>query len=329
MIDYALYQIDLSKPETASIVTESDVPLDKAQEKFGQLFKRGCTHKLLCSDSKGNLKKLNNIVLEHRNDIIVWRIHNEQTKEQWKFNGKFKDGIEVCEAQTEKSEPYSYVIINNKPGMLYMAVEKSSVWRSNTNKVRDIVKESIAPMLFDKFNLNIEIRELTIPSKIWDYAEALCKDGNDSIIGIAIDIVNPNRIAPHQRICRESTPELVQKIQDFAKLTGAVKMMIDADYNKVPPSQLKDKVDDIVHIVRLCTQHEFALTLKFEKHGAYKCDENVIAIYPIEDGVVSLFLSHNDRELFEDCPLATWFENSIEKLEKIRNENATPEPKNR
>lgn len=316
MTTYALYQIILSKPIQLDFAPEYNISLDRAQEYFGLLFEKKCSLNIKMKDNKG-YTPLTNTILENRDGIIVWRIHNELEKEIWKPNGKMTNGIPDYGVYSETSEPHSYVIINNKPNILYMAVEKSKTWRSNVNKVKEIVRENLSEILQKKYALDINIRELTMPSKIWDFAEAQCKDGNDSITNISIEILNPNRIVPNLRTKRENMPDLLRQMQDFAILTDALNMIVGANYNKILPCQLKDKVDNIANIARHCTQNEFTLTLTFEKYGQYKCDENVIAQFPMQDNIVNQFLLSNETEIFDECPIESWFVSSIEKLEKM------------
>lgn len=233
------------------------------------------------------------------------------------------------ESVNETSQPYSYVIIDNRPGKLFMAVEKSKTWRSDTNKVKELIQESLGGMLRENFNLDINIVEQTIPTKIWNFCESQCKDGKDSITEISFVLKNPNRIDPSNRLQSDFLPEFLKQAQAFTEQSGALTTTLSATYPNVQPTQLKEKVDDFVHLARTCTQQQYELRLKFKEFGVYRCDDQVVAIYPMQEGLITQFLLNMNNDLFGSNELENWFDTNIKELERIRNANTAPAPRHR
>lgn len=142
---YAIYKFDFHKAIQRTIQAEADgidgsKYLKNAQECFASLFDQNTIDKLAKINKKGEVTAtLPNDVLKKLGDIFIWRVNNSQLKEWWKRNGKDSMGFDKYEKDTVESNPFCNVLIDNRPGVGIMAIEKSSAWGSNPDMLRDLL----------------------------------------------------------------------------------------------------------------------------------------------------------------------------------------------
>lgn len=146
---YAIYKYDFHKNPEPTITAKSDGTdgtnnLNIAQTCFASLFDKNSVDNLGKQNKKGEFTRLPNDVIAKQGDIYVWRVNNSQLKEWWTRNGKDIHGIDNYEMQELESNPYSHVLIDNRPGHCVLAIEKSTAWGSKPDILRD--------MLLDNFN---------------------------------------------------------------------------------------------------------------------------------------------------------------------------------
>ena len=145
---YAIYKYDFHKAIHSSIQSVAEgidgaKYVKIAQQCFASLFDQNTIEKLAKQNKKGEVTAmLPNDVLAKSKDMIIWRVNNSQIKDWWKRNGKDSNGIDKYEKEEIESNPYCYVLIDNRPGVGIMAIEKSTAWGSKPDLLRDVILDN-------------------------------------------------------------------------------------------------------------------------------------------------------------------------------------------
>ena len=152
MDKYAIYTYRLIKEK----VTEGDwtqgetvnAPnMSKSQEKFEMLFGGKGTDVRIQKDLNEGATHFPCNVLAHDDHVILLRIENERQVKVYVKSKTSLNPIPKIERQNFTSSPYSYVIIDCRPGKAMIAIKvDSDSWR-NTDTVRNLLQESINRLL--------------------------------------------------------------------------------------------------------------------------------------------------------------------------------------
>lgn len=120
--------------------------MGKCAELSGQPAGR-ITTKLIPHKKNGDTAIYPNDILKVRQGVALLHICNLTQVSIW---DKYKERREV-------SKPFCRVIIDNRPGVAQMAIERTSAFDGNPDKVRNILQESLHALLAPA-GLSIEIR---------------------------------------------------------------------------------------------------------------------------------------------------------------------------
>lgn len=327
MADFAFFTYNFAEATQLRTDVPNPTPIEKAQERFGMLFSPKTTLSLLAKKGDDTIQ-YQNTVLAMRDGIIIWRIHNEQTKDIIKPTGKYVEGIQEYESVDELSYPHSIVIIDNRPGRMYIAIEKSSAWKSKTKRVQEVICEGLTKTLQEKFGLEMSITEITIPSKIWDFCESRCKDGKDTIQNIIIGVKNPQKHARKSNTDSPNLPQIVEYTRTIAELTNALEADVSLKYTERFNDKMRESLDDVVHLIDICTQQDYTLSVEFKEYGVYKCNELVQAIFKMNDYYLKELYA-NQYNLLYSSDIVNWLENTYNEIAEIRNATKIPEARKR
>ena len=84
----------------------------------------------------------------------------------------------------------------------------------------------------------------------------------------------------------------------------------------IPPKGgelMKRKLADIQHMVEICANSNYALSVTFTDGITYKCNENIRAEVPMEDESVREEFEVGWKKLFTPYSLLTWIDNKVMK----------------
>lgn len=323
MPNFVFYQIKLVKSQITSTVTERDVPIEEAQKVFSSFFAPSTRLPIFSIEGNGSQTIYENAVMAEFDDIALLRLNNKLSKSLVKKAGTTPDGLDKYENTQEESLPYCMVIIDNRPGKLIMAIEKSASWKSNTSRVRDILQQSLSKELQQRYCIDIVIDEITIPMKIWDLCEKVCKDNKDYINRITFHVRNPKKMVPFGT----PKPSLIQEMERRIALTNAYEASLNMNYNNGDPSVMKNTMDDFVNLAMICTQQEYTLSIGFKNFGTYKCGEDVA--FQRELGQLVLDSMAPKIVVMKEGSLSNWIDESLTMIEELKHAAEIPENRHR
>lgn len=245
---YAIYKYDFHQAIQRSVITESEGAdgskyIKTAQNCFASLFDQNTIDKLAKRNKKGDATLLPNDVMAKSGDFIIWRVNNSQIKEWWKRNGKDSNGIDKYERDEIESNPFCNVLIDNRPGIGLMAIEKSSAWGSNPDMLRDIVLDEFNRKLAEKYDLEMRIEARMNPTDIWQFVHERLYEHHDYIRKIAFTFQNPKKI--NKTVTMDVKSARLKAMLKTVEISDALKGFFTMEFDQYTNGKISEKNKDM------------------------------------------------------------------------------------
>ena len=287
-------------------ITAEVTDLSKAQEIFENLLisvlKDGRRLPIGKEPSTGD-KVLPNSILRNENHVFLLQLHNPGTVNIWELNG----------AKIPKDTfPYSYIIIDNRPGIGQIAIQmKTDAW-SDPDTVARLLEDNLNRILKDQgTGLEIEIRYKYLPTEFFKFLKQRKKDDGAIVKHIYFDFTNPEFEAPIETAV-DTTGHLRQLMNMLSQLGGAkAKLKVDAPKNK---ELIERKLKDIKQMVSLVATNGYRLKVEFSDKSKYTCDELMLHDDYMAEKILSDFRD-GYKHTFFDFELFHWLD-EMRKKEK-------------
>lgn len=320
---YAIYKYDFHKAAQCTIQAAANHVDGKknvkiAQRCFNSLFDQNSIDNLAKINKKGEVTRLPNDVMAKEGDIYIWRVNNSQIKEWWAKQGKDKKGIDKYEMQEIESNPYCNVLIDNRPGHCLMAIEKSTAWNSNPDKLRDMLLENFNRILADKFDLEMRIEARMNPTDIWAFMRERIYEHDDYVKNITFAFQNPNKINKTNAMEVKSTR--IKSMLQTVKIAKALKGIFTMEFDSTSKDEISQENKDLAEMVRLCGENGYDICIKFKEFKTYRINDFVKAFYPMTTDVLQQFDSGSTM-LNGKSELEDWFNLIEEQTKDYKNES--------
>ena len=282
------------------------------------------------------------LTIQYPNDVMavhegihLLRINNRSFKTLIKPAETMTNGVQDYTAVPEESNPYSYVIIDNRyeMGICQIAIQKNSAWSTAPNSkltLRKLLETNINRFFLDEsIPLQIEIVPKMRKSEIWEFCKQRCNEGQDAITQVAFDFPNQRKMARSNRI--PSPTGYVKHLAKLMDVTDAIKTHIELSYTNANPEALENNAKDLAHIVDICSNENYQLSIRFRDYGLYKCGEIVRAMFPMKEALLNVFMSDwTENELTkENVELFNWCDYVYEQAKLFEYAIETPAKRNR
>lgn len=328
MAQYVFYQVHLSRSQQTNIHlqhTDGTSLLEHAQEHFGSYFK-GRMLNLYKKDKNGEVTLVPNDILRQIDEVTVLRINNEQLKTLVKKVERPGGGIPDYREEKQESYPFSHVVIDNRPGICQMAIEKSSTWNGSTDTVRDILQEWFKVRLSDDYGLDISIDQKWQESEFWEFVEHRCRNTGDVLKEIKFDMLNSDHVTP-VRNTEEPLSGFVKAMTDMTRMMDMLKTTVVMEPKEDSSISRTDKYEDLAQMVRLCSNNSYHLSVRFSNYGWYKSNEWVKAMFELPVTAFSNFVNGSPA-MSPDKPegeyeLVQWLDDVIKETEQYKDGNKT------
>lgn len=271
---------------------------------------------------------LNDILSKHE-DVYLLRINNNKYKTLTKEAGTTTNGVRDFEDVQELSNPYCYIVIDNREGRHFMAIQKNSAF-GDPNIVKKLIENSINFILHSE-NIPIEMSLYlrTRPSKIWEFCEKQCTENGDAITRIAFVFPNQKKVDLAHRIPKEHRG-IITKIAQIAEYTEALKTLIQLDYTSADSKKLEKHANNFAEIIRYCNSKEYNLSIQFRDYGKYICDDQVKAMFPMKEELITAFRTNWKEVPFDqEFGLINWCDEMYVKSEIYKDYEQTPKKRKR
>ena len=326
---FAIYKYDFHKATSPTIEgyqEDGDKNLKIAQKCFASLFDKNSIENLFKVNSKGEATRLPNDVMAKNGDILIWRVNNSLMKDWWRKNGKDSQGIDKYDRQELESNPYCHVLIDNRPNVCLMAIEKSTAWGSNPDLLRDMVLENCNHILTDKFNLEMRIEARMNPTDIWKFVHERLFEHDDYIRKISFVFQNPKKINKSNSVDIKSSR--LKAMLRTVEISDALKGFFLMEFDKNTNDKISEKNRDLAEMVRLCGENGYDIKIIFKDYKAYRINDYVRAYYPMTHDYLRKFRT-NSLNFDGITDLEGWFDMVDEQTKKYLNESEVPKRRNK
>ena len=329
---YAIYKYDFHKAIERTIQAEADgvdgaKNLKIAQTCFASLFDQNTIDKLAKINKKGEVKALlPNDVLAKSGDIFIWRVNNSQLKEWWKRSGKDSKGIDTYERDEIESNPYCYVLVDNRPGVGLMAIEKSTAWGSKPDMLRDVILKNFNRILADLYDLEMRIEARMNPKDIWEFVHERLYEHNDYIRKVAFSFQNPKKISKSSAM--EVKSARLKAMLRTVEISDALKGFFTMEFDRNTNSKISQANKDMAEMVRLCGENGYDIIITFKEFKTYRINDYVRAYYPMTEDVLRGFRI-GSLTIEGITQLEDWFNQVAEQTKDYVNESEVPKRRNK
>lgn len=323
MSDYVMCNIGLTIQRQKKLFTEEDPgkPIEEFPEYyFGKLVGNAGRKLPLRRQRKGSGEEdVVNCVLRNTGDIALIRIHNKELVDIVAEDGTSDRDVPGYKTDLMDSYPFSYVVIDYREGKCQIAIEKSPVWDSRTDTIKKMLLNYFVERMSNNYGVDLTIKEKSEATKFDDFIEKRTVDESDVIESFTFEYPNMKRCRT-ARIPKSMT-ENIQRMSDILDMYNAISGRLSMTMgNNVD----KDKLKQLATVVSMCSDNGFELSVKFRDFGSYKCDESIIAQFPMKEIVIDNYKDYVTADLKNsDFDLECWLD---EVFDKARGKNAEEIP---
>ena len=303
MAVYAIYSYEVQEGNRSLFYKDTGTKaIDMANEIIGNLLRDGLT---VVGKKRNQDQPLKSLRLKGRNEVFTWELCN--VKDIAQYEGHERNPLE--------SHPGSYVIIDNRPDVCQIAIEKNSAFDNNTDKVVKYLKRALKEHLFE-YGLKIVIKRKSQAKKFKDLIRERIVQHNDSVKKVVWEFPNPNMVKGI-----DATQQMKNRLEGlllFTQASNALKGKLTLTSSKKSPMDVDDdKVEDWAQIIALSAQNSYKLSYYFYNSPVIHFKDVAYAFASIDNRVIRDF---EDGQLIDKGEGMTY--ELIEKLDEIRKQIA-------
>lgn len=319
MAIYAIYKLIFEKAEQTS-VTASDageITIDRAQALLDEVLKEELPM------SKTNKRKeqvrLENYLERTERGISLLMICNEKNVQ---YSEKKED-------RTITSHPGCYVVIDNRPGVAQVAIERDSSFDGKPDVVRDILEEALNRRM-EEYGLVVRINQKWKEGDFWTAVHEQCEVHKDRIRKVEFEFPNPDKVGPID--VNEYFEAKMELLNSLTRMTNAAsgRLILSSDKDRV--IQFRQEERDLAAMVSLCSQNAYNISVRFEQYGMYRDGTDYKAFSELKDYVVEEFRTGQrvlGREDEADLSLVQWLDEIRDVTKDYGNDTKTRKKRKR
>lgn len=322
MAQFAIYKTKFrvsDEIDTYNQDMDGESNLQHAQACFAELFEK--EHVLKLFDVEDSTRYNNYVWTCPEHDVYLLRLHKSQLKDIVEIHEKEDGSAPECVERQEESNPYCYVIFDNRPGRGQVAIEKSSVWQGDPDKVCVILQEILSHILSQQSRLKVDFLPKMQPTKIWEYYRYLVYEKDDVLQRVSFELDNPDKIKDYEYEGEEIS-DAIRMMMETVRNTNALKAMFTLYSDTSAPMTMEEKIEDFANMVRVCGTRPYHLVLHFKNHKAYRCDEKVKALIKLKREPIESFKEGNKvlddtKEEQQEYALVQWLDYVYSETKKL------------
>ena len=303
MAVYAIYSYEIQEGNRSLFYKDTYIKaIDMANEIIGNLLKDGLT---VIGKKKNEDQLLMNRHLIGREGVFAWEL----------CNVKDKTLLEGHDRILHEEHPGSYVIVDNRPDVCQIAIEKNSAFGPNTDKVVRYLKRAFKEHLFE-YGLKMVIKRKYQASKFKEIIRERILKQNDSVKRVVWEFPNPDRVKGID--ATQQMKEHLRGLMLFTQASNALKGKLTLNGTKKKPIDVDDdKIEDWAMIIALSAQNNYKLSYYFHNSPVVNFKDVADAFATIDNRLIRDFESGQITDNGEGTNLEL-----IEKLDEIRKEIA-------
>lgn len=307
MAQYVIYKYEFASIGTKSLFQPSgerasiDTP-ESVSEYFGRELAKRDKLNLYRTKKTGEPTVYPNDIIRSCGGVTVMRV----------CNVKHVKLVHQYQERMEETNPWCNVIIDARPDVAQIAIERSGAFGGNTDKVRDILQESLHAAL-SPLGFTVEIRAKMRAAGFWEMVERRVFEQKDTVKRVVFDFSDPHTAGPV-----DAEPSVIERLSLIASLTrsmGAAKASLRMEAVKEGTLLLDRTKEDLAQMVSLCCNNGYDISVHFRQMGVYRFGNRAHAVYDIEEKLINDF--NNGQAVLGKAEDETAYA-LIDKLDDIR-----------
>lgn len=299
MAIYAIYSYEIQEGSKSLFYKETGVKaINMANEIVSNLLNDGLT---IVGKKREEEQILKCIHFTGRENVFSWELCNNKDLIKYEGHQKF----------TEESHPGSYVIVDNRPNVCQIAIEKNSAFGPDTDKVVKYLKQAFRCHLYD-YGLKMVIKRKWQAKNFKDIIRERLLKNNDYIKRVVWEFPNPEKVkgidtSQHMRKKLEGLRLLItatNALKGKLMLSGSKNNHINVD---------EEQIEDWAQIIALSAQNNYKLSYYFYNSPVVNFKDVAYAFATISNKLIRDF----ETGQLIDNGEGTTFE-LIESLDEIR-----------
>jgi len=278
MAVYQIYKLLFNRSRQGNLLSMMDgrSAYDKAQELLEEML----GGKLPTTKEKKDrsLVPLDNYVEKRKDGVTMLVICNER-------NHKYKEKMEDLELVYH---PGCRVIVDNRPGVAQIAIERSSSFDGKTDTVKNILQEALSKC-FDQYQLTVEIRAKKREGTFWETVDEQCLTYQDTITHVVYEFPDDDEVGPVD--APQQTMDKLSLLKSLNAAMNAARGVYHAYSGKEKVIRLDRTREDIANMVAMCCHNGYNISVQFKHYGIYRFGTDIKALSQLKDEVVKEFVS--------------------------------------
>ena len=176
--------------------------------------------------------------------------------------------------------------------------------------------------------MEVTIQSKMMPTQFWDYVDRRRQKEGVSIKSMTFSFTNYKRrpdidIKSSLSSGWNHMANFMEWIDRLGGDTGEFKITPPKDGDLIKRRSLAD----IRHMVEICMNSNYALTVTFSDGITYKCNQNLRAEVPMDDESIRIEFEGGNHLFFTPYRLTTWMDKLLEQTKKYQDvEDIKPKP---
>ena len=303
MAVYAIYSYEIQEGNRSLFYKDTDTKaIDMANKIISNLLNDGLT---VVGKKRKRDHLLKNLHFKGRDGVFSWELCN--VKDIAQYEGHERNSLE--------SHPGSYVIVDNRPNVCQIAIEKNSAFDSDTDKVVKYLKRSFKEHLFE-YGLKMVIKRKWQASNFKDIIRERVFKDNDSVKKVVWEFPNPDKVRGID--ATQQMKDRLEGLKLFITTANILKGKLVLSGSKRSPMDVDDeKIEDWAQIIALSAQNNYKLSYYFYNSPVINFKDVAYAFASIDNKFIRDFEAGQQINKGEGMTYEL-----IEKLDEIRNQIA-------
>ena len=282
------------------------------EHRFGLLFgkERGAEVEVKKVKKNGNVNRYPCRVLANDADIVLLRLVNDRDVNLWEEEESTANPVPKIEKTKRPTKPYCFIFIDTRPESHIIAIQTgTAAWR-NTAEAKELLQDSLNHLLdINDYGLEITIMSKMMPSNFWDYVNKRRRKENVYIKSMTFSFANHKR-----RSDIDISTALSSEWKHLESFIGWMdKLGGDKGEIKILPPKNAEligrKANDIKHMIEICANSNYTLSVTFSDDVTYKCNQELRAELPMKEEKREDF-EKGQHDLFQHYDIIDWIDDA-------------------
>lgn len=297
MAEFRVYKYEFEKSQNRNLFhkeTGEEVNEEYIRKEWGKML-HGILN--LQRDKNGEMIPIGAHVLKNYGDIALVAVHNVKTLKQWEEMAE--------EPKLLDSNPHCYAIIDNRPGVQQLLIEKNEAFGKSATPAH-MIEHFISSKLTNELSYRVKFYSKVLEDEIWDLVESNRKAGFE-VTQVVFKMRNGKQM---DDAGGKNFAKIMKALNTFQRKHKDITpgIVLDAEAQGIT-SLLKE---DYVELVHLAANNGYDLEVKFKGASSYVRKNGnrkaTIAMFTLDDISIRDFESSN-ISLWGDYNLVKWLDN--------------------